>query len=1261
MLLLVSLACLQVEAKAAGSENALQGKLASLSQGLFLEGSSPVGLLFLFFAPASCEQFKERLEIALEPFSESMGGTTSLMTIALDKLRYARGIAYAEDQWLPAFGRNSIAARFFSLSCYSSALEAYRAATMAVKEGLVDVSGKASSLDFLVGGSDYVGGAQGALEDYDELVNEIESRKRPSGAYSEGTLGEMITAAQDSAIAAWSSFKNNRAPRMMPSLKEILVPGGVLSNEALLLRKLRDAGDSLYSEIRGLKDGYAKASKEASVELERLRNERLELSDSASFASASGGGVSSASNVTSFSIELRGLDASVKSAAAACGRGNVNEAAQKRGHLGAAVVEYRECVSGITEAGREIVALGKRASELEASLEKTVEDRIRSLKEKISALQGREPLVAAVALQELQRILEQADRDKASQQLGFRIASLSSEIDSLEGVENIARESASVRTETDRLSSKLEWLSKLFEKARGDGFLVGEEEKLLQEAGTALKGVAALSWSGNASKAIELIARDIAAVEDGLFSKAESKVRKAYDRFLALEPFVASGYLSDGRRLDYEGLRNIFSSPAWDSIGRLSGAEALLGEIEREAAVALPLVLAKHLSENAVFTCIPRAVKLNKPSEVECEADIRNGLDFGYDSSLELSYPELPSNAEIVGGDAPSGTIVRNGKIVLSKVDAKAGYRVRIAYNATLASLIDESEETNYANERNAMKTYVIRFNAEREAFVGIERDFGFPISLEMLAVNFNGEAAESVAGSKVRVLAKAVKGVNEIALKLLVREPFEVTKTTSVTDSVVSLGFSVENKLPVPFENADLEFFESMGCSVASVEIIPRGNAAYHAEQGLVSLSLKSDFSGNEVKAFTARVKCDALESVAEAKLEEAEALLTANRDADLAKVVEDAKNAIKRGQLGEAIEKLSEASSGISNALLNATGSDFERTLNDSVTKAISEASEISVLAAEFGEHAGAMKKIAEEARNHAGLAEKALLKPAAAEADREVELAFNALDKLQEIIGAETSAITKACRELANCSSAEEIAAEAGKQLFLRNYASAFKVLSKAKSALAASQKESDSLTAEKKAVFEDYGKLRDAANRAIETFNQVFALPEELVKYRVKSSVETTGRDAVDKAEKTMKRLDGLWAAVQSKASELDKYSLDYLSSLVQDLDASRKAIEDSVRGIGDLAARELSLASERQKQFGTSETQRDLDQAKSNIESSRYFTAYVLANSLNRRMLGAPAEGGADYTSVVFAVAGLGVLAFLAWLFSRPQGRALKEI
>ena len=202
-------------------------------------------------------------------------------------------------------------------------------------------------------------------------------------------------------------------------------------------------------------------------------------------------------------------------------------------------------------------------------------------------------------------------------------------------------------------------------------------------------------------------------------------------------------------------------------------------------------------------------------------------------------------------------------------------------------------------------------------------------------------------------------------------------------------------------------------------------------------------------------------------------------------------------------------------------------------------------------------------------------------------------------------------------------------------------------------------------EKKALLEDYASARDAANTALASFEKAFSVGEGVKKK--KTSAEQTGLLAKKRVETALKSLDGVWSAAQKDESSLEGYSLSYLRARIQDLASATAAVESSVDSVRQDASQAISVAEARQKQFGSPQTAEAVDAAKKDFGESMFLSALVRAEAAGAALKGPAsvssqsglASAGSNFW--LFGVAGLGVIALLAWFFWGRGGKELKEL
>ena len=167
------------------------------------------------------------------------------------------------------------------------------------------------------------------------------------------------------------------------------------------------------------------------------------------------------------------------------------------------------------------------------------------------------------------------------------------------------------------------------------------------------------------------------------------------------------------------------------------------------------------------------------------------------------------------------------------------------------------------------------------------------------------------------------------------------------------------------------------------------------------------------------------------------------------------------------------------------------------------------------------------------------------------------------------------------------------------------------------------------------------LQEKSLEAIAEFDKAFAPTEENSWELGKNLLYQQGKKAKADLEKLLS------SGAKAKTSK-------QLNSTLAQAKAKLESIEEAIAQQRDKTVQELGLAEEKQKQFGTPETQQVLVKAKDYAGEGMTFTGWTVARDLNRLFNQGGAESGGGGNLMLFAAAGAVVLIAFAVLFLRRR-------
>jgi hypothetical protein len=660
--------------------------------------------------------------------------------------------------------------------------------------------------------------------------------------------------------------------------------------------------------------------------------------------------------------------------------------------------------------------------------------------------------------------------------------------------------------------------------------------------------------------------------------------------------------LAADERMKLGQLERLFPDGELDiraALGSLDSTRAALEKILSRVEADAPTILKKHLEEGAAFSETVGLVRLNENARVDVVFSAKNELPLGYGGEIALSSARLPSDfvvAESTGGAKVSGGLIR-----VSGVAEGSEYLLRGSYLEKTAEMASETETTESASERLAVKKIEAAFSSKRDAKVLVGRDFGFPARFSVSSDRlFSWSSSQSAGGSILSAVVDAKKGENRLTVRYSVDDPVGVREEATAVNNSVLFRVFFFNRF-ADLNGARLHFLREITCAEKVVIVGLDGTSSYG--NGILQAEFPVQwFQKGETKTAEVRVSCASLDAAAAAAAQALPASLN-----------------YSQGSSAEEANKLKGAALDL-----------LEKGLEPLAARDALRLADEALALSGSGDEAGAWKKVS-EAR---GVLEKA------------ADDAIGVIGKR----GGKTAGL-------------EALAA-------LGKWAEFFGEANKTGAGLDAEESAVATELEGKKVLLSDYEKQRADAQGVVDGFSLAFWVPDEggAVTARKKSLSFKEGEALVVKVEKAMKTLDGVWASSQSGG--LEKYPQEFIGAGMGDLERAKDGLAEIVAQAKERAESELATAGERQKQFGTTETQKALDDAEEALAEGKFFYAQFVAAGTQEKFFAMTGEavaagggfgGGGNGWYWLLGAFGLAALAGLAYVFSARKGKELKEL
>ncbi|MCX6767959.1 MAG: hypothetical protein NTY90_04515 [Candidatus Micrarchaeota archaeon] len=1195
---------------------------------------------YLYLLPQSCSAFEGAKIIFPKGVEEKEFSGALAEGIEANKwLAEAGKSAWWQRNFL---GGDLVSRRYFygqmSAECFAAGAEALRHAVAAAQAGLGGVDSVLKELDGLVG--DGTGtSAAAVMAEAREAALLVEEKTG-----GEKGVGPRLVRAAGALDGVWAGFSNRTVGSggVIAVINELAGENSLLGEEIVLARKANKAVGELVDEYAALKEDWARKSLEVKIRWGEVDAMRLwAVGETSMFFDEWTEVVGSEYGVGSFRESIGKISAAREEADRLSSLAGDKMQAKKRGYYSDAMRLLQEAAGRLDDAVAETVLLADRSAALDGKAEQKTKTAFIEAEAAADAAELSNPRASAKA-REMLGAEEKKIREMNSAARGDRINFFIKEIRALGEIGKQAGGIEAVEEEKARAVEKINRVKEMVSEAEGDGLETGYESERLRAIEYAVLKAGADEES---AQVLSVLGKDLDGISDGVVADAVEKYGALLEGYWERVKKMDSLLTAD-ERLRVAGVEKFFPGGALDAraaIGSLAETRRLLEGILSRAEANAPQALKRHLEEGMAFSESVGLVRLGEKTEITAEFAARNELPLEYGGEIALSAPVLP--ADFVADEKSGAVRVAGGTVYVSGVAEGAEYSFKGRYYETVAETEKETEATERATEREAVKRIEIVFSSTREAKVLVEKEFGFPARFSVSSDRvFSWDSEANGGGSRVAAVVNAAKGENKVVVRYSIDEPFEASEETLGGNNSLSFRVVFRNRY-VDLDGVELRYAREIACGERVAVSGLEGSARYG--NGFVSAEFRVPwFQKGDEKSAEITVSCASLEAAAAAKIASVEKMMAALNDSVLFQILAGdlvaARNAFAGKDFARAIaigdgieEKITATGKGAggaveaeANKLAAACGELVQKGLAvDSAQAAIALANEALGLAGE-GDDAGAWKKISDA---------RAVLEKRASET------------------------VDDARKQGAKAGELAELAGFAALGKWAEFFGKAGEVTARIAADAAVLEKEA----ADKKALFADYDKQREAVAAAAAAFATAFWVPEDggAAAARKKSLLYVEGGKRADAAQKATGKLDSAWAAMES--GEFNKYSTAFIQSTIADLEAARSGLEETAGEMGDRAGEELKLAGEKQKQFGSPDTGKTLAEAEDALGENKFFYSYFLASGMERTVLGmtgeAAAAGAGDGFYWLLGAFGLAALAGLVYVFSVRKGKELKEL
>ncbi len=1192
---------------------------------------------YMLLMPQKCSGFEDTQLVFPKGIEEK--AFSKALAEALEAKKALERASFAAEWQKNFFGgpAGQVFHNWLSVECFAHGAEALRRAAAGAVEGLTGVDSVLKELDEMVGDAPGTSGAAVVLEARAEAKAVEEKTSGEKG------VGPRLVRAAGVVEGIWNGFRKGSVDSwgLVEGVRELVGEDGLVAEEIVFARKARKAMQELRDEYDGLREEWAMKGLGVKTEWEQLEADRLwVVGETSLFFDEWSEVLGEEFGVGSFRESIGKIKKLREEAEKLFDLAGGKMQARKRGYFSETVRLLREAVGKLGDAGMEMNSLEARSRALEEKAKQKMLEAFAEAEGAAEAARLSNPRASAKAMESLERE-EKRIRAMNSAALGDRINFFVKEIRVLEDIAVEAKGIESVEEERARAVEKIDAVKKMLEAAGGDGIEVEYERDRLK----AVEYSVLRAGSGEESAEVFSVLEDkLAEISEGVLAAALEKYGALLDGYWERVKKIQS-LLAPEERLRVEGVEKFFPAGALDvrtALGSLAETRRVLEGILSRVEANAPTLLKKHLEDGMIFSESIGLARPGEKTEVVVDFRTKNELPIGYSGEIALSAPVLPPDFIVL--EKSSGVKVSGGTVYLTGAEEGTDYWFKGKYYEKIAEVDKETESTVSASEGEAVKMLEIVFSSTREAKTVVERFFDFPARFSVSSDRvFSWSWEASAQESRVVVVVDAEKGSNRVVISYSVDEPIEVMEEVVAGQGNNSISFRLSflNKY-VDLDNVVLHYANELACAEKIDLRGLDGKAGY--QNGFLTAEFRVPwFQKRETKAAEIVVSCSSLEAAAAQKLASIESIVAALNASPQFPVL-----------LGE-LEKARRAFEERNYAAALAVLSGLEEKIIDAAEETESRAGEEAENLRLAGEELFEKNMVPDAARAVIALADEAL---GFAGEGRE-EAAWKKVSEAKKVFVKKAEELVAEIKKLGGEITELEALAALGKWI---------EFFEKARAELAAAderEKESQKALEEKKALLSDYERQRSDADKSMEAFSTAFWVPDDDAGAggaRKKSLLFKEGERLVEKMDKALKKLDSAWTAGQSDA--LERFSTEFIQANMNDLEAAKKGVEEIIAQMRDRAEDEILAAGERQKQFGSQDTLKTLEEAEQAFGENKFFYSHFLASLVEKKlspMTGETTAGGAEGLYWFLGAFGLAALGGLAYFFSTRKEKELKEL
>jgi hypothetical protein len=1135
---------------------------------------------------------------------------------------------------------------YSSMRCFEEGARSLALAGEASREALRAAGANADALQRMTN-ADYQGAAAGVLSEIEEIAADLSAGNAQGNAF-----GKWINRAAAENDAAWSALDQGKASsKQVFSAVNALIGAGLFLDEAFAFNgRVIAAALALENEVDSLGEQADDAEWRATGALAVLDKEKLWLVGENAFQLVGSGATLSAQyNVVSFEDDLNSISRGIDDAQRKQKRCASARSAKAQGWASDCVLWLRNATALLDEASLTAQDADSRSRLLEAALRDRVLDEQEKTRAAIDAVRESNPYAAAAAQSALEKNYDSLAQSLATR--GERISFYLREIALLRDLQDAARASPFAREEKSALLARLAAFKKTLAYAEADGLNVEFEKR---EAAAVEAAVEKLDEGMKSTASIVVLKESLSRLEEGVFAQALER----YGELLAGEREEIAGVyeaLTDKQKILFDSYENFF-----DAFGRLR-ARSALGSLKKMrddyeslieyAELRLPELLRKNLEDGAAVFSRVEDARLGAKALVRTRVELENKLPLSYDKQILVSVPAIASALAArdysLVAKSPEVSDSPNG-LYLSKVEEGGKYFFEFERNEQITRETSRAEETVYASRARAVKRTTIRFDASRAALVVVPLALPFAATLSAASSPqgvLQSTQTQSALGSSFAAVVEAAAGANEVAFEYEIDSPVSVSETRSFDEAKATQRFDLAFTAKTALDNAALDFSAQLGCEPKSVKIDSSLESEYATLRDSVEVWFKAKRMEVQTPYLAAiTVQCDSLADAYAAKLAEVQQL-AAKAELSVAMRVQAqdlirAAQALAATDTEKALAKLYDAEEfitaeqerGAQDAAARAEYSDREASVLALIAQA--ENASLQLAARGFASESAKVAAAARDARSFVAEGRRLAENGDAAGGLQKLALAEDALrTKTGNAVRADVAALA------AQCAAASGAGGDCGGEVWSAleratalasagDYAGALEAEGEARASLESAAQSKKSGADAKKAILAGFTASRDSFDSASSAFNDAFSVPSDYERERSRSLDYQEGTLAKKDGDKRVAALGEAWTALETNDSTaFSKFSLSFLNDSASRLASDELTLREKTTLARANAEDALATANARQKQFGDETTRNALDSAQSALDAGNYYTAWLIADAVNKGFAGIGAAGG----------------------------------